>query len=306
MPCNGLFISFVCQPKASIRMSHGSGLFSRLRSSGLLARSPFGPLILLVTCLTAVVPHHAQADNPFPYDTDTGTEVGLLLTSAAAYGLGWWLDSDFRPLISEEVDALDPMSINFLDRPATEHWSPGQERASDILVNGQLVLPLVLPFSSQGSQQPAKVTVMYLETMALNTGLTYLLKNTFNRSRPLVYNDHSDVSLDLKTSRTARKSFPSGHTANAFASMVFLAGVYEQLNPDSSSTTVVWGACLASATITGVLRVTSGRHFTTDVLAGAALGSLIGWMVPRMHEIDGLGGDSAAKQGISLSYGFVF
>ncbi len=34
----------------------------------------------------------------------------------------------------------------------------------------------------------------------------------------------------------------------------------------------------------GVLRVWSGNHYPSDVIAGAAVGSFIGWLVPRMHK----------------------
>jgi membrane-associated phospholipid phosphatase len=37
------------------------------------------------------------------------------------------------------------------------------------------------------------------------------------------------------------------------------------------------------ATGVGVLRMTAGSHFTTDVLAGAALGAGIGWLVATVH-----------------------
>jgi hypothetical protein len=259
---------------------------------------------LLAVLLLVGRPAGAQTD--FPYEMKTGTEVGLVLTAAGFYGLGYWLDRDFRTLIPEEVNALDAATLNHFDRPATGNWSPAADRMSDHLVTGQLVLPLGLNFTDQGSKQPVKVSAMYLETMAINTGLTYLLKNTFNRARPLVYNDDPSIDPDLKTSRTARKSFPSGHTANAFASMVFLASVYEEFHPDSGSTGAVWGVCLGSAAVTGALRVISGRHFATDVLAGAALGSLVGWVVPRLHEIDGNEAQPGQAPGISLSYGFAF
>lgn len=261
---------------------------------------------LLTILMVSVLISPSHADEPFPYDMDTGREIGLILTSAAAFGIGYWLDQDFRPLIPEEADALDPGTINSLDRPATRNWSPGADQASDILVAAELVIPLGLNFGHMGSKQPLKVTGMYLETAALNMSLTYMLKNVFNRARPFVYNDNPDIPMDLKTSRAARKSFPSGHTANAFSSMVFFASVYEKFNTGSSSTGWVWAGCMAAATTTGVLRIAAGKHFTTDVLAGAALGALTGWLVPQLHEIDDLAQGKGPGPSITLSYGFGF
>jgi membrane-associated phospholipid phosphatase len=42
-------------------------------------------------------------------------------------------------------------------------------------------------------------------------------------------------------------------------------------------------ACGAVAAGVGVLRVVAGKHYPTDVLAGAAAGALIGWAVPALH-----------------------
>jgi membrane-associated phospholipid phosphatase len=276
-----------------------SKVLSRLRT--LSPKSKYAMAMALL-----LNPYPARAEEPFPYEMKTGTEVGLVLTAAGLFTTGWLLDQDFRVLIPEEVDALEARTLNFLDRPATGNWSPGAGRASDWLIMGQRVAPLGLNFSDQGSRQPLKVTAMYLETLAVSNGLAYLLKNAFNRTRPFVYNDDPAIPADLKTSRTARKSFPSGHTTDAFATMVFLASVYEQLNPDDGSRGTVWAVCLTSAAVTGGLRVAAGRHFVTDVLAGAALGSLVGYVVPRLHEVgDGPPG-AGSGAGLALSYGFAF
>ena len=44
-------------------------------------------------------------------------------------------------------------------------------------------------------------------------------------------------------------------------------------------------ALYALAATTGALRVAAHKHFPTDVLAGAALGSAIGWFVPQLYPI---------------------
>ena len=62
-------------------------------------------------------------------------------------------------------------------------------------------------------------------------------------------------------------SFPSGHTMNAFAIATVLALRFPALSP----------GLLLLATSVGASRVVLGLHFASDVWAGAALGSLIGW-----------------------------
>ena len=64
------------------------------------------------------------------------------------------------------------------------------------------------------------------------------------------------------------KSFPSGHTANAFAAAEWLRSEYRDRSPWIGIT----GYSLATAT--GVLRVFNNRHWVSDVVAGAAFGFL--------------------------------
>jgi membrane-associated phospholipid phosphatase len=69
--------------------------------------------------------------------------------------------------------------------------------------------------------------------------------------------------------RTTNNSFPSGHTTAAFAA----ATVYAMEYKDKP-----WVPVLAysAASLIGVSRITENRHWTTDVLSGAALGYLSG------------------------------
>jgi undecaprenyl-diphosphatase len=61
-------------------------------------------------------------------------------------------------------------------------------------------------------------------------------------------------------------SFPAGHAATAFAGAVLLSLLAPRLAP----------AFLALATLIGLSRIYDGVHYPTDVLAGAALGALVG------------------------------
>jgi membrane-associated phospholipid phosphatase len=66
---------------------------------------------------------------------------------------------------------------------------------------------------------------------------------------------------------------------------------------------------LAAAGTVGYLRFAAGRHYPTDILAGALIGSLVGWLVPQLHEIDSEAEGSSTKtkgQEIVLGYGFAF
>jgi hypothetical protein len=263
-------------------------------------------VLMLVGLLLEARFAQATENDAFPYELEDGQEAAVLGSTAILFGLGFWADQGYEPLTPEEIAALDPESINWFDRSATRRYSPGAAKASDVMLYATMAAPLSLALTDQGSKQPGTLGLMYLETYALQGGLTYLAKNLFSRTRPYVYNDDPEIPMALKMEKTSRRSFYSGHTSTAFASMVFLASVFERLYPDSSARGWVWGGCLTAAATTGYLRYAAGRHYPTDILVGAAMGAFVGYLVPSLHEIeaDGPGGPGTGKSRKSVTLGF--
>ena len=97
------------------------------------------------------------------------------------------------------------------------------------------------------------VAVDLLRAQMLSLGLTYGVKAAVPRERP-------DGSSD--------DSFPSGHTAEMFASATVVA---RHLGPK-----VGWPA-YGLATFVGISRMNQGRHFLSDVVFGAGIGVAVGW-----------------------------
>ena len=262
-----------------------------------------------MTLMTIWLLAQAVASSPvraeFPYELEGGQEAAVLGSTAAIFGLGLWADQGYTPMTPEEIARLDPTTINRFDRGATGRWSPGAAKASDIMLYTTMAAPISLTVTDQGSRQAGTLAVMHLETLLLQGGLTYLSKSLFVRTRPYVYNDNPDIPLELKMGKTSRQSFYSGHTSSAFASMVFLASVFERLYPDSDARGWVWGGCLTAAATTGYLRYAAGRHYPTDILAGAAMGAFVGYIVPSLHEFEaeGPGTSGSGKSGRSMTLG---
>lgn len=233
---------------------------------------------------TVAGPLHAQ--RPFPYRLAAGRESALLAVGLGTLGVGVVVNAELDVLTPQDIAALDPQGINGLDRPATTHWSRSASRVSDGLLLATIAGPMSLIAVAPGSPAPVTVAVMFGETILLANGIGQLSKTLIRRVRPYAYNDDSDIPLDKKMSKSARQSFPSGHAANAFASAVFVSVVYAHLRPTSPARPWIWAGSLATATTVGYLRYNAGKHFPTDIVAGAVLGGAVGWLVPRLHEGD--------------------
>ncbi len=77
-----------------------------------------------------------------------------------------------------------------------------------------------------------------------------------------------NATHELRPDGTNYKSFPSGHTATAFAAAEFMRREYQDVS--------VWYgvAGYAIATATGYMRMSNDRHWLGDVMAGAGVGIL--------------------------------
>jgi undecaprenyl-diphosphatase len=92
--------------------------------------------------------------------------------------------------------------------------------------------------------------------------VTHVLKEAFGRARPPV----ADPGLGSLTSIPGNPSFPSGHSATAFAAATAVAILCPRLRP----------AALVIAAAVALSRVYLRVHFPLDVIAGALLGAGLG------------------------------
>ncbi|MCP4129876.1 MAG: phosphatase PAP2 family protein [bacterium] len=246
----------------------------------------FAVLYMAIVCPYAA---YASEEEAFPYELNTTQEIilgGLVLTtmgSAVIIELGYDAPSQ------AEIESLNKNDINSFDRSATGNWSTGAKTASDVLLYSMGAIPYLLysplMFTDNKSQW-FTIAVMYTEAMSLGYGINLLVKNSVGRKRPYLYNTSIPISerMELAESSNSHASFYSGHLSSAFISAVFIAKVYGDLNPKSISRFFVWGVSLGAAGTMGYLRYAAGKHFFSDILVGAAMGSMVGYLIPWLHE----------------------
>jgi len=119
--------------------------------------------------------------------------------------------------------------------------------------------------------------ILAMRAMADTQLFTTFLKFGTARTRPQANGPGAEAGsfwADGKYSSSA-DSFPSGHTANAFAVAHVIANEY----PGWKVKLAVYGL----ATATGFERVAGREHFPTDVLVGGAVGYLIGGYIFDHH-----------------------
>ncbi len=266
-------------------------------------------LIVLSFALLVAVPAPTRAQSD-PYDMEVGREVvagGLVLSALVLRQLVW------GPADVSAADFDRPFTGPSFDVVATRSASTGWRTWTDRLLYGLMASAAgaaVVPAMTGDGDFWAGAT-MFGETVLLTVGSTEVLKRAVARHRPYTYN----TTLDDRTIETmigpdsadARASFPSGHTSVAFASATFTASVLTRTYSwPGGVDAAVWTTTLGAATLTAIGRVRAGKHFPTDVIVGALLGSAVGLLVPSCHEIGegfcDLQGPEPEQPGMSVTW----
>ncbi len=124
----------------------------------------------------------------------------------------------------------------------------------------------------KGGARGRMCVLMLVLLAAANNALVDALKDAFARPRPFLALDDARVLIG----RGHSGSMPSGHAANGFLLAFVVFWYYRR---------VFWAAFTVAAVV-AFSRVYNGVHYPGDVLAGAALGALVGgggvWLLDRV------------------------
>jgi membrane-associated phospholipid phosphatase len=111
-----------------------------------------------------------------------------------------------------------------------------------------------------------EVGILTLASLGANALATSTLKNTLHRHRPCTTTNNR--LFDGLVKEKDNTSMPSSHTSTAFAVATSIATVYG--DEHKFVRPLVYGA----ASLVGLSRINDNAHWTSDVLAGAAVGYL--------------------------------
>jgi len=146
-----------------------------------------------------------------------------------------------------------------------------------------IIDPVLTGVREQNAQAGLVDAIMYSETAALTLALTNVVKMAVRRPRPQAYIDAEAHPGVANSSTDSALSFFSGHASmvgalGATATYLSFARSKSKLRP--------WFTLALATSLTAfvsVERVRAGKHFPTDVIAGAFAGAGIGVVVPHLH-----------------------
>ena len=187
------------------------------------------------------------------------------------------------------VRPLDTYMTNKLQDPRLQ-YSPvlgrGAATVRVLAVPGSLIGSAGFYGVGRARHDPAMsdVSLHTFEAVALTGVLTTGIKLVAGRARPYVdtSNPHNFKLMRGRTS-DAYQSFPSGHTSTAFAAATALTAEAGEWRPKDRW--IVGGVTYTLATLTGISRIYNNYHWASDVMAGAALGTVTGLAVVRYNHV---------------------
>lgn len=237
----------------------------------------------VVVLLGLFVARTAHADAPVKF---VPTIDGPVLGVAASAWLGLALAQ--KSIVTQPTCApCVAATINPFDRPLAGR----NDHVASAISWGTVALTLALPIAidagdigrtSREWRYFAHDMGLFAEAIALDGALNEIVKLAVRRPRPLVY----DGSVAHGGSVVADNyvSFYSEHSSLAFTAATAYTTLFALRHRDRPGLTAAVGIALFSlASATASLRVVAGKHFYSDVIVGAAIGTGIGAAVPLLH-----------------------
>lgn len=161
---------------------------------------------------------------------------------------------------------------------------------SDVLVSLNVTFPFLVDSLSamywyrRSDDVAGQMALISLEAMAFSAAVQGIVSGIATRERPFVRDCGTKIDAELEdcVERDRLRSFFSGHTSNAFAgaSVTCSHHLRHHVFGNALADGAACGLAFVSAATVGTMRVVGQRHYVTDVLTGAAIGTASGFGIP--------------------------
>lgn len=273
------------------------------------------------------LPSHSLPRSPSPTRRRLRYDLRIDVPITAVGGVAWIATESLKGYLAprrclrcdraaDGSDALNPLDAAVRRQLLLPRTGP-PGAASHALAFGVIPLvalgvdALIAGHDRRLNEWPVDVLII-AEAAVLAADVNQLVKFTVGRERPFVHVLPEEAKNTTRDPADNNLSFYSAHSTLAF-SLAVASGTVATLRGYRLAP-VLWASGLAVAATVGYLRIAADRHYFTDVLAGAAIGSVIGFVVPYLahhprwgwgHVRLGLAG-GAPRGGIGLSLSGIF
>lgn len=153
------------------------------------------------------------------------------------------------------------------------------------MLNASNIFPfanLVFLGKSWSDKNFTRDIALYAEVLSWSSFINISVRNLKLWPRPLMSDPQTDRSSQTSE---AWGSFYSGHAANSFAFATAFTHIQLHQYPGNSNNKWWIAGAYGVAGATAITRLYSGKHYPTDILTGAVLGSGIAWLVMELRHL---------------------
>jgi len=207
-------------------------------------------------------------------------KLGIIVSGTAGLSLADQSVADFFQSHQNKTETY--ISSNFLEHFGAEH--------SILLISGIFTYGMLTK-----KNKSVSTALIALESFALASLVTRIPKTLMGRQRPDNWQGDGPYTFKGPLNGT---SFPSGHTTASFAVASVIATQYRESKwiPITAYTV---------ASLAGLSRIYDNKHWLSDVVAGAAIGTLVGNFVSHRSsdsKLTFIPFGNSNYQGVKLSY----
>lgn len=219
------------------------------------------------------------------YELNLENDIPVTLAAGGMFGIGMFLYSRMdTPETLKDKDDLLPW-----DKPLAGRYSESADKASDI---GSVlaIAPLVVGGiawhdGSSTGKEFATFTLMFFQAIGIGNGINVAMRSLEIWPRPYMYAESGEGREKAENAKSeAYGSFFSGHTTAAFTVATFTDQWFRTAYPNSPYKGIMRASAYSLATIESVLRIAAGKHYFTDVLVGALVGTGVSIGILEMHK----------------------
>ena len=217
-----------------------------------------------------------------------GTANYVLTGAGFAVGLGaYFVPPSKTPWTTQ--NSFDEWGRRTFGAPSYEASRTAQD-VSDVLLSLNAAYPLLVDslivsyWYRRSPEVAAQIGLISIEAMAVGSMFQAMTASIASRERPYGRECGKSIpaNLDDCESRDRYRSYFSGHTTLAFVSATVTCSHHARhdLFGDELADALACATALTSAATVGAMRVVGNKHYLTDVMTGAAVGTLSGLAVP--------------------------
>jgi membrane-associated phospholipid phosphatase len=216
------------------------------------------------------------------YFKSLASDVPSLFASPFHWSKKEWIGAGVVLGTSAVLYSQDKQIADFWQRNRTDGLDKANEYFFDPFGKMYYTIPLMGAFYVYGAatdkNKPKRVAMDFVQASLYSGVIVTVMKHIAHRHRPFQTNPHNPYLWDGPiTDNWGHTSFPSGHTIMTFTFAAVVATHYKDR---------IWVpiTMYSLATLEGMARMYDDKHWSSDVMIGAALGYAIGtFVVNRNH-----------------------